>query len=269
MIKLVVTDLDGTLLEESTSNINPEIYDVVRELKERGIIFVAASGRQYESMLQLFEPVKQDVLFLAENGSIVMLRDQVMSVTYLDQNLVEEVIRFARSMPGCDFMLSTPGQMYLDTEDEQFQKLMLEGYKVNAKNVEDVFAYTDRAIKVAIYRPDGIDEIMPEIEEKFGSRMSVMVAGKIWADFLSADIDKGKALAEVQRLMRITTEETMAFGDNCNDIALLSRAKESYAVENADPRLKEVAAHIAPPWNENGVIHIIREKLLDSKADSD
>ena len=50
MIKMVVSDIDGTLLTEGTDQMNPEYYDVLRELKKKGILFVAASGRQYASM---------------------------------------------------------------------------------------------------------------------------------------------------------------------------------------------------------------------------
>ena len=67
-VKLIATDIDGTLLPEGTDRINPEIFDVILRLKEQGIVFVAASGRQYYSMAHLFEPVKQDMIFIAENG---------------------------------------------------------------------------------------------------------------------------------------------------------------------------------------------------------
>ena len=48
MIKLVASDVDGTLVPDGTFEINPEIYDVIKKLKEKGITFAAASGRQYE-----------------------------------------------------------------------------------------------------------------------------------------------------------------------------------------------------------------------------
>ena len=61
MIKLVVSDVDGTLVPDGTFDINPEIYDVIRELKNRGITFVAGSGRQYASLRRLFAPVADDI----------------------------------------------------------------------------------------------------------------------------------------------------------------------------------------------------------------
>ena len=57
MIKLIVTDIDGTLVKDGTLDINPEYMDVIKKLTEKGIHFVACSGRQYCSERQLFVPV--------------------------------------------------------------------------------------------------------------------------------------------------------------------------------------------------------------------
>ena len=46
MIKLIATDIDGTLVADGTLDLNPEYYDVIKELKRRGTIVLAASGRQ-------------------------------------------------------------------------------------------------------------------------------------------------------------------------------------------------------------------------------
>ena len=61
MIKLIASDLDGTLLKEGTMDINPEIYDIIRKLKAKGIVFAAVSGREYDSIERVFAPVKDDI----------------------------------------------------------------------------------------------------------------------------------------------------------------------------------------------------------------
>ena len=57
MIKLVVSDIDGTLVPEGTHNINPELFSVILELKNRGIQFAAASGRHWSSVDKAFTPI--------------------------------------------------------------------------------------------------------------------------------------------------------------------------------------------------------------------
>ena len=69
MIKLVATDIDGTLIRESSSVLPEEICDLIRELRKRDIYFAAASGRQYMGLKRLFAPVADQMLFISENGS--------------------------------------------------------------------------------------------------------------------------------------------------------------------------------------------------------
>ena len=61
MIKLIATDIDGTLLEEGTLDLNPEYYDVIRELRKRGVLVIAASGRQRASIEKVFTDRKSVV----------------------------------------------------------------------------------------------------------------------------------------------------------------------------------------------------------------
>ena len=70
MIQYIASDVDGTLLHGHATTLNPELFDIIRQLKERGIHFIAASGRQYENLRHLFAPVKDDISYVAENGSM-------------------------------------------------------------------------------------------------------------------------------------------------------------------------------------------------------
>ena len=73
MIKLIASDIDGTLVPDGTDQIDPEMFNIIKELKKRGIHFAGASGRQFVSMRKLFAPVKNDIFYITDNGSI--LRD--------------------------------------------------------------------------------------------------------------------------------------------------------------------------------------------------
>lgn len=78
MIKLIASDLDGTLLKEGTMDINPEIYDIIRKLKAKGIVFAAVSGREYDSIERVFAPVKDDIYFIAGNGGIISYQGEII-----------------------------------------------------------------------------------------------------------------------------------------------------------------------------------------------
>lgn len=261
MIKLVASDIDGTLLPEGTDRINPEIFEMIRALKAKGIMFAAASGRQYASMRYVFEPVADDIIFIAENGSNVMCRGRNMSSSFIDRKLAEELLMCLRAQENTDIILSTPETLYLETPKPEFRAFLEEGYHNRVERVEDLLPYCSRTNKLAIYRKNGVDELETQMQERFGGRLNVAVSGSVWIDFMNFSVDKGQALATIQELMNISVEETMAFGDNCNDIGMLRQARESYAVANAHPQLKETAKHIAPPQEEDGVLQVMRSLL--------
>ena len=66
MIRLIATDLDDTILPEGTFDLNPEYIEVIRELNQKGILFVAASGRHTSSIRRLLEPVRDEVVILGD-----------------------------------------------------------------------------------------------------------------------------------------------------------------------------------------------------------
>mgnify|MGYP001753077294 FL=1 len=71
MIQLVVSDIDGTLLQDGANAIPPAIFEQIARLRERGIRFCPASGRQYTSLRKLFAPVADQLYYLCENGAVV------------------------------------------------------------------------------------------------------------------------------------------------------------------------------------------------------
>ena len=83
MIKLIASDVDGTLIKDSTPDLYPEMVDTIRELKKKGILFCAASGRQYESLRNVFRDVADDIAYIAENGAHIRYQNQNISVTIL------------------------------------------------------------------------------------------------------------------------------------------------------------------------------------------
>lgn len=261
MIKLVVSDIDGTLLPEGTDLINPEMYQAIRDLKARGITFVAASGRQYVSMRHVFEPVADDILFIAENGSVIMQNDRILYSNFIAPELARRLVRQLRTYEDGEIMLSVPEQLYLE-QDGRVRDLMENGYRAKFDLVPDLIPYCRHTNKITIYRGHDIDALGAELREMFGAELNVAVAGAIWVDFMSKTSDKGNALQRIQRLLGVTPEETMVFGDNCNDIGMLHQAKWSYAVADAHPQLKEAANYETASCREDGVLRTIREKLL-------
>lgn len=79
MIKLIASDLDGTLLYGRENSVSEEMFELIREMKRQGILFAAASGRQYANLKKLFAPVWKDMAFICENGAVVFYEDRLIA----------------------------------------------------------------------------------------------------------------------------------------------------------------------------------------------
>ena len=91
MIKLVASDLDGTLLLNGAQKLPEELFPLIRGLKKEGILFVAASGRQYANMKRLFEPVLEDMAFICENGALAFQNGELLYEAAFEEKLAREI----------------------------------------------------------------------------------------------------------------------------------------------------------------------------------
>lgn len=265
MIKLIVTDIDGTLVKDGSADINAEIFEVINRLKDKGTVFAAASGRQYPSIRRLFDPVHSNMIFIAENGAYIKCRDVEMAKTIMNKELSRQLITEVREIPDIAVTISTPEIIYIEKASASFMDLLINGYHNNAVAVNDIFDMDFEnmdIIKIALYKEDGIRNTAETILiPKWKDKLKVVMAGAEWLDFMDLSVDKGNAIASIQKALSISEEETMVFGDNINDIGMMSRAKESYAVATARDEVKAAANHIAPPYSENGVLSVIKKLL--------
>src|SRR5438045_1174375 len=98
-IKLVAADMDGTLLN-AKHELSPDFYPIFNEMKDKGLIFAAASGRQYFNLLNRFKSVQDDVIFIAENGSIVVYKGKDILVQAMEPLIVKEQLLTVRKITG-------------------------------------------------------------------------------------------------------------------------------------------------------------------------
>ena len=71
MIKLIASDIDGTLVQDGDNTLNPEFYDEILRLRAKGIQFAVATGRQWHSIEQVFDPIKEKIFYISDNGAYV------------------------------------------------------------------------------------------------------------------------------------------------------------------------------------------------------
>lgn len=261
MIKLVATDLDGTLVRDGYHTLNPRVNEVIIELKKKGIAFVAASGRQYPSMRNLFRDVKDDVIFVAENGGYVVCRDFELDEHHMDKELALQLMDDIRGLEDCFLTVSVKDKLYVENPDDDFLDLLINGYKNEVAVVDRIRDLDLGIIKISAYRKGGIDDIAKKMIPRWEDKLRCNIAGGRWLDFMDKTVDKGEAIAKIQKILGISIEETIVFGDNYNDLGMFKRAKQSYAVANAREDVKAAASHLTDTNINDGVLKVL-ETLL-------
>jgi Cof subfamily protein (haloacid dehalogenase superfamily) len=261
-IKLVATDMDGTLLN-SKGELNPAIYPILATLKAHGIRFVAASGRQYFNLQKQFEPVKDDVIFVAENGSYVVYQNQELYVQPLQREIVDSLILTSRPIPNAYPIFCGKKKAYVENTEPAFWAQLtkyFERYEVvdNLLEVAD-----DECLKVSICDLDGsVANSYPHFKA-WEDEIKVKVSAGIWLDLSHNLANKGKAMNVLQQLHGISVVETMAFGDYLNDLEMMQQAYFSYAMDNAHPDIKEAARFRAESNDENGVAKVLEQLIAE------
>ncbi|UAB72474.1 HAD family hydrolase [Vibrio sp. SCSIO 43132] len=261
-IKFIASDMDGTLLD-SAKQLPQEFYDVFDSLKQSEVLFAAASGRQYYSLLSMFESVADDMIFIAENGAFVMHQGKELYSCVIPKDEVHSIIRTVRDIPNSDVVLCGKNSAYIETaESSKFEEI--QNYYHRVECVEDLLEVDDEFIKIAILNYEGTEEhVYPVVAEKFGDTHQVVVSAKIWLDFMHKEASKGTAIRHLQGLFEFNFEQSMSFGDYFNDVEMLKETYHSYAMENAHPEIKNLARFTAPHQDEQGVLTVIKEKVLN------
>lgn len=256
MIKLVATDVDGTLVKESTLNINPEYFDVIRALDKKGIKVVMASGRQYESIRKLIEPVQDIVWYIADGGATIKMDRGLEAVGEIPREWIKKCWQDIHNIPGMDGALSSPEKCYAPIKDTEMYKCIEENYKFNIECLNGWDKLPEEPIcKLSLYRSTEIERYADKyFIPKWEGKLHMSIAGEWWMDCLMPGVNKGSALQKIMNHLGITAEEVLATGDNPNDLEMIELAGTGLAVETAHPRVKEAANGIIPSYAEDGVL---------------
>ena len=263
MIKLIVTDIDGTLLDNS-SNLNPEFYTLFEKLKEKQIIFVVASGRQYYNLTDMFNKIKNDIVFIAENGSYMLQNEkELLSITIKKEEAIK-LIKIGRKINKADILLCGKESAYIENSSTKLIEIANKYYK-KYKIVDDLTNVEDKFLKITIFDLGNAEKNSYNYYKHLENEFKITISGDIWLDISNKKANKGIAVKKLQKINNICYNETMVFGDFLNDYEMLQCGHYSYAMGNAHKKLKEIANFNAKSNNENGVIEAIKELLFVCK----
>jgi len=258
MIKLVVSDLDGTLLHNDKS-LPTGLGKMIDELALRGVTFALATSRDLSVIRKSFSPYVGRMAVICSNGCILAVNDDVKYVYTLSDGELDYLLEAASRVEGLYPVFCGLKNGYYIDEDPRFVKTLLR-YCENPVHVENAAeARTqDRFNRISFY--DVVDPIKNGME-KMQSVTDVFIltpSGDGWLDTVRKGQDKGVGLKRLQDMLGIRKEETLCFGDYHNDAGLMEHCDYSYAMKNAHPDLKSLCRSETRLTNEeDGVIDTV------------
>lgn len=264
MIKIIFSDMDGTLLTDE--NKLPEGFDeMMSELKKRGVIFSPSSGRQYFSLSKSFPKYIDEFLFLSDNGTLATYHGKEIFSQPMNFEDALNILKVGEPLENVVSVFCGKKNAYILTENNIPAFLNeVKIYFSRTVVVDDWREVEDVPIKVSFFDPTGntAQNVFPKFK-KFADNHKVVLASDYWTDITAPNASKGTAIKNVQKILNIKPDECAAFGDYLNDYEMMQAVDYSFAMKNSHPDLKKVAKFETLSNNDFGVIVGIKKLISE------
>lgn len=281
MIKIIASDMDGTLLN-SKHKISDENLKAIREAQAKGIHFAIATGRDYLDV----EPVLKDHNLKCEcivsNGAEYRdINGEILEAVNIDKSSLKEIFEIMNrfniraelftsdgiytpnskeeALIGTAHMLQTFD--HVEDYDKCLELAKKDARYIRLKYIENLQEFLDGPIEVrkifAFYNDiEMLNKARVEIEKIDGLAVSSSFIDNI--EITNENAQKGTILLKVATKMGISREEVMIMGDSFNDYSMFTEFIETVAMENAIPEVKQIAKYITDTNDNDGVAKAIR-----------
>ena len=259
-IKLIASDLDGTLLNDN-SEISDYNKTILKKLMEKGIDIVIATGRPISSMDFYYEELQNNGESIVFNGAMVVDKNfNCIFTNPLKREIAKEIINLYKEKYINDTSLNIYSiQKYIVAKDNF--KFQTNTEKVDKKNkIVGLENFNDdiEAQKIIIL---GENDILLDVKKDIDNLFTVHTSfsNPNFLEILSADANKANALKWLCDKKGISRDSVMAFGDNYNDIEMIEFAGVGVAMGNAESNVKKNAKYTTVSNNDNGVGVFLKE----------
>ena len=284
MIKLIASDMDGTLLNDDHM-ISEENLKAIRKAQEMGRHFTIVTGRDYGAVKSYLEECNLKCECILSNGAEYRdVNGNVIESVYMNKDSVKIVFDILNDAGLCIQLMTNKGSYVTNKESDK--KAIIDRFKLfnpkmneeeviefvekfhterGMKYIDDVYEILESNVEVLkIVTFDNDEKLIANLKEKLKKSTSdLAVASTFSNDIEISDIEaqKGLILAKTIKKMGIDKSEVIVLGDSFNDYSMFTEFENSYAMENAIPEIKEVARYITASNDDNGVAQAIYKSL--------
>lgn len=258
MIRLIATDLDGTLLA-GKSNLPQKNTEALRRAMDAGVYVVICTGRMLEGAAPMAEQIGVNAPMVLFNGAMIYDRasDRVLSGRVIPHGRALEALRaieaagaYVQAFPGRGYFMDT----WCDLTDYYSDKIGVSGTPVHRRLSE--WLDTDVYKLLVLGALQETNALQARLSPLFPD-IDFVKSGERHLEVITKGVDKGEGLAQVCAHLGVRPDEVMAFGDEQNDASMLRYAGAGYIMENAAPELKRQFRYVAPANTACGVADIV------------
>lgn len=274
LVKLVITDLDGTLLNDDKHIVTENII-ALEEAIENGIHVSVATGRNFYSAKSYIQELELDVPVIFQNGAFIYqwIEDRVIYKSVLSCSIAKRVIQAARKskifyIVYIDFLEKKDMYIDMDYKGEFTRYLDQNTWRIN--KVDDVTKHLlnrEHIAEIALVSDEKqIRNVIMEALQGYEKNTSIVknttIKSETFYEVFGPNSSKEASFNYLLDYFNVKPEETMYLGDSFNDIGMLKIVGYPVAMENAHDEVKKYAKYITKSNNEAGVGYAIRKWVL-------
>lgn len=281
MIQLIVSDMDGTLLDNKLT-VSEGNQLAIQAAEENGIKFMVATGRGYTEAVPALTEAGISCPMISVNGAQTYDKNgQLIDSIGIDKKDIREILAFTKANGLYTELVMSSGVysndklQYVETLTHLLKTtnphtsykmaLVLALGRMDQFNMNYVDEYEevlandkDLALKVLVFSNQGQTELQ-SVRDEFGTDSQLVITSSFFnnIEINHVDAQKGIALERVAKKLNIPMEKVMSIGDNFNDVSMLKRTGVSFAMANAEDGVKERAKYMTTSNSEDGVAEAI------------
>ncbi len=262
MIKMITSDMDGTLLagrDWGTRRLPLDFGETLDELDKRGIRFLAASGRTYPSVRQDFGEYADRIDYICDNGGCLVHQGKVVHEETISRRAMLKMIELTETIPNAHLSLCTARGTIRDF-DEDWPGKQREAHCTFI--VPDLRTIDEPLTKMSLVGEFNSYELKAELDAALGDELNFITSGGRFFDIMKKGVDKGSGIRYFRELWGIDRSECMAFGDEWNDLGQFEEAEWSFAMGNAADEIKRYAHYVTDTNANDGVTKAIWKYAL-------
>ncbi|WP_041638636.1 Cof-type HAD-IIB family hydrolase [Anoxybacillus flavithermus] len=252
MIRLIVTDLDGTLLGYDRRVKEEDREAVVRAITS-GIDFAVASGRMDNEILEVLKDIGHDAHRISQNGAFVYTSDhRLLHERTFDRALARSIYEQARALEAI-VLVCNEQTSFVETKTEQMEQMKARLF-FDIVEKGDMLAAIGRDILPSKITVIGEEHVVASFErfvnETWAPYVDTFISEPRCLDIMPKQISKGEALRLLMSHLQLTAEEVACFGDSFNDIPMFRLTPHSFVMSHAPEQVKKEARYVVSSVHE-------------------